>query len=166
MLAVTPKMMPPKNCCPSCSNFVPRPASAPTAEQLLAVLLEVGLILKLRADLGAGRAVVMHPLVVFQLQPLVAAVHLLPVFLGHLALMRHAVDHEVVDAEHGRHLLHHVGVEPRDGRADDDDRRHAYDDAYQRQKRPKLVREYGLQGDARGVGVEGVDRPHKNSSDY
>jgi hypothetical protein len=60
-------------------------------------------------------------------------------------------------------LVPRMAVQPRDGRADDDDRRDADDDADQRQERPQLVREDGLERDARGVGVEGVDRLHRKT---
>src|SRR5829696_5245846 len=80
---------------------------------LLALVREVNPVLELRADLGAGDAAVAHPLVVFEFEPLVAPVALLPLLLRDVPVRDHAADHEVVRAEDRRHLVHDVRVEPR-----------------------------------------------------
>src|SRR5262245_29791962 len=120
-------------------------------EHLTPMMLEIYRRFGLRADVGAGPAPISEPLIILDIELLVTPQHLLPLRLSHPPRMGEAVDHKMIDAQHFRDGVHHIGIEAIDRCSDDHDRGDAYDDADQGQKGPEFVRKDRLQRKSAGV---------------
>ncbi len=102
------------------------------------------------------------PLVVVPVEPFVAAVSALKLFVVHVTRERHPRDHEVIVAENLAESFDDVSIEPADRRSHRNHRRHADDDADQRQKRAQFVREDRLQSDLQGIGIKRQKSSHRS----
>src|ERR1051325_944934 len=110
-------------------NHVGAVAKDLRARKLDSVLPQISAGADARAHVRARRAVIAHPLVIVPVEPFVAPVSSLKLFVVHLAGEGHAGDHEVIAAEYLADFVDYIGVETADGSSDRDHRGDADDDA-------------------------------------
>src|SRR5262245_262025 len=91
-------------------DHVGRDATNAREKCFAAVVLEVERIAGLRADLGAGFAIVAQPFVISDIEPLVAAHRALPLLRSPPPLKSELGDHKVIDAQRLRNSCNNVGV--------------------------------------------------------
>src|SRR5215470_11074630 len=87
-------------------------------EHLAPIMLKIYWRVGLRAHLDTGSALISEPLVILDIELLVAPQHLLSLFFSHPPLMGKAVDHKMIGAQRFRDGGHHISIEAIDRRSD------------------------------------------------